>query len=85
MEFRDFFLKLPADQREAYAKRAGSTVRYLNQVAYGHKKAGLAFAAELVKASDGALTMGDIPMSDDTRALHASLTGGQVAQTQGAA
>jgi hypothetical protein len=71
MSFRTFFLGLDSDQRSAYAARADSTVGYLTQVAYGNKQVDLGFADVLVRVSDGALALGDLPLTDRARQQHA--------------
>lgn len=70
MSFRTYFLGLPADDRASYADRAGSTVGYLMQIAYGNKLVDLGFADVLVAVSDGALSLEDIPLSERAVSQH---------------
>lgn len=64
MSFRNYFCDMDASARGRFAERAGSTVGYLLQVAYGNKRVELGFADVLVAVADGKLTLGDLPLTD---------------------
>lgn len=80
MSFRTYFLALDADQRKAYAERAGSSVGYLTQVAYGNKQVELGFADVLVAVADGALGLPDLPLTDRAATQHAIRSGTETAK-----
>lgn len=72
MSFRTFFLGLAPADREAYAKKAGTSVATLSQVAYGYKHVELGFADVLVAlAPRGKLKLKDIPLTKRAERQHA--------------
>ncbi len=71
MAFKEFFFALDADQRAAYALKAGSSAQMLQQVAYGHKSVELGFADVLVALSGGKLTVEDVPLTERAARQHA--------------
>lgn len=70
MSFRDYFLGLDAEQRATYAQRAGSSVGYLLQIAYGNKQVELGLADVLVATSNDALTLADLPLTERAADQH---------------
>lgn len=75
MDFKTFYFGLSPDERAAYAERVTSTVGYLNQVAYGHKRIELGAADVLVAVSGGRLTLADLPLTDRALQQHQIRTG----------
>lgn len=65
--FKKFFLGLAQADREVYAKRAGSSVGYLLQIAYGNKGVELGMADAMVAAAGGALKLDHLPLTDRAR------------------
>lgn len=53
--FKTFYGLLDKAEKQALADRAGTSMAYLYQVAYGHRKAGASVSARL-KAADGRIT-----------------------------
>lgn len=53
--FRNFYDALSKDEREALADRADTSVAYLSQIAYEHRKAGASVSARL-KSADNRIT-----------------------------
>lgn len=54
---REWLAKTPPDRREEVAKKAGTTVGYLWQLAGGHRKAAPEIAERLQEASEGEITI----------------------------
>ena len=81
MDFKTFFLGLTPDERLIYAERVASTVGYLNQVAYGHKRIELGAADVLVAVSNGAVTLADLPLTDRALQQHAIRSGQGAVET----
>lgn len=64
IKFKTFFLALSADERERFARDAGTTVGYCNKLIYGGARVELGLADLLVAASHGDLVHADVPMTD---------------------
>lgn len=64
VSFKDFYLGLSADERAAFASRAGTTTGYCNKLIYGGAKVELGLADVMVAASGGRLVHDGIPMTD---------------------
>ncbi len=75
MRFRAFFREMPPLDRAEFAARAGSTVGYLDQVAYGNKQIELGLADVLVALSGGELTLDDVPLTDRAKRQRAVRSG----------
>lgn len=56
-QLRDWLKSRTDAERQRLAAEAGTTVAYLQQLAGGHRKAGIEMIARLHKASYGALTL----------------------------
>lgn len=61
---------MPPPERQAFADKVNTTVGFLNQLAYGHKKLELGFADVLVHVADGALTLDELPLTDRALEQH---------------
>ena len=55
MSLKDYITALPADQREAFALRCGTTVGHLNNVMYGYKTASPWFAVAIERETGSAI------------------------------
>ena len=53
MDFKDYWAELPADDKKMLAERLDTSVAYLSQLAYGHRKAGARFLLQIESATDG--------------------------------
>jgi DNA-binding transcriptional regulator YdaS (Cro superfamily) len=60
MKLAQYMRTLSPDQKRAYAKRAGTTVAYLKQLAGKHSVAGPQMARRLSAASDGKVELHEI-------------------------
>lgn len=60
MGFQTYWRSLDADQKRKYARRAKTSVGYLQLVAGGHRMAGPDLGKRLVQASGGQLGLHDI-------------------------
>lgn len=75
MTFRTFLLALNLDERRRVAERVGSSVGYLQQVAYGNKQIELGLADALVAVSEGKVSLAELPLTDRARHQHHVRTG----------
>lgn len=60
MDCKTFLKSTPIDERERVARRAGTTVAYLKQIAGGHSRPSADLAVRLESASDGRMTREDL-------------------------
>jgi transcriptional regulator with XRE-family HTH domain len=60
MDCRDFLRSASSDERERVAKRAGTSVAYLKQIAGGYSKPSAAMAVRLEVASDRRMLREDL-------------------------
>jgi DNA-binding transcriptional regulator YdaS (Cro superfamily) len=61
MKLLDYLKGLPGnDAREAFAKRCGTSLGYLQLVAYGHKKASEGLVVRIAAESANAVTPADV-------------------------
>lgn len=60
MTLRDFMKTLTTEEKEDYARRCGTTVAYLFQIAGAHSQASGPLARKLADESRGALQPGDL-------------------------
>lgn len=60
MLFKEFWLGLPMDERELFAKRCGSTRNYFNMVAHGQKTAGEGLCIIIERESDAKVRCEDM-------------------------
>jgi hypothetical protein len=67
MDFRTFYRQLTPDQREAFAAKVHTTVGYCHQIACG-KRIELGLADAIVAVSAGAVTLGEINLTDRAKA-----------------
>jgi hypothetical protein len=67
MDFKAFFFGLPVAEREAFAQRAHTSRGLLNQVAYRNKQIELGFADVLVTLAGGAVTLDDLPLTENAQ------------------
>jgi plasmid maintenance system antidote protein VapI len=70
MDLKDYFSTLDAKGRRDFAKKLGTSVAYLSQLANGHRKASPEMARRMVKKSDQVLTLSGIrpDIWDDSQA-----------------
>lgn len=68
--FKTYFLGMAQADREVYAARAGSSVGYLLQIAYGNKQVELGMADAMVAASGSVLKLDHLPLTDRAREQH---------------
>lgn len=52
MTLLEYFKSLNADEQVVFANKAGTSVGYMHQAAYGYKNVGPDFALRIEKASD---------------------------------
>lgn len=67
MSLKNYITALPADQREAFALRCGTTVGHLNNVMYGYKAANPWLAVAIERETGSAIKRQDL--RDDWRDL----------------
>ena len=60
MKFKDYVLSLKPNEREDYARRAGTTIKYLPLLTGGHRKAGPELARRLSEESGGVVPLSEI-------------------------
>ena len=60
MSLKDYITALPADQREAFALRCGTTVGHLNNVMYGYKAASPWLAVAIERETGAAIKRQDL-------------------------
>ncbi|MCP3850627.1 MAG: hypothetical protein GY694_10395 [Gammaproteobacteria bacterium] len=60
MVFSKFYKKLSPAEKKQFAEKINSSVNYLNQLANGHKVAGVKGALKIEKATGGIVTRADI-------------------------
>lgn len=63
MIFKNFFFALSPADRLAFAKRALTSVKQLQQVAYRFKHIELGFADVIVSVSGGRIQLRDLPLT----------------------
>lgn len=85
MSFRRYLLGLTLDKRRDVAARVGSSLGYLQQVAYGNKQIELGLADALVAVCDGHVALDDLPLTERARLQHAVRSGAADAATRCAA
>lgn len=49
-EFKKYYLSLSSDERESLAAQGNTSVAYLRQIAYGHRKAGAGLMYQFMEA-----------------------------------
>jgi len=59
-KLKSFLFGLPADQREAFAARCGTTFAHMRNVAYGYRKAGEKLSVRIEQESGGEVTRKDL-------------------------
>lgn len=64
MDFKTFYQGLTPDQRQTLASKVGTSVGYCHQIAYGTKRIELGLADAIVAASQGDLTLDDLPLTE---------------------
>lgn len=55
MRFIDYYLSLSRAQRREFAGRIGTSIAYLSQLAYGHRRPGNALTLAILRESGGAV------------------------------
>ena len=63
MEFKNFYLAMSQEDRDAFAASTGTSTGMLKQVAYGHKQIELGFADVLVAKGNG-YGLDALPLTD---------------------
>ena len=56
MNFKTYYRNLTASEKSALASRLDTSLAYLSQLAYGHRKAGAKFLLRIEKATGGKVT-----------------------------
>lgn len=56
MELKSYLDKLAVGEREAFAKRCGTTAGHLRNISYGYKPCGEGLAINIERESEGAVT-----------------------------
>ena len=56
MTIKDFYTGLSAKEKADLAKRLGTVVPYLSQIAHGHARPGAKLAVRIARASKGRVT-----------------------------
>jgi DNA-binding transcriptional regulator YdaS (Cro superfamily) len=55
MRFLDYYKRLTTAERAAFAKRVGTSVAYLSQLAHGHRRPGGALTLAILRETHGAV------------------------------
>tara|TARA_R110000868_G_scaffold162851_1_gene394380 strand:+ start:910 stop:1167 length:258 start_codon:yes stop_codon:yes gene_type:complete len=64
MSFKNYYLSLSKEKREALANSADTSDGMLTQIAYGHKPIELGFADVLVAKGRGNFSLADLPLTE---------------------
>lgn len=70
MDFKPFFFGMQPADREKFAADAGTSVGMLTQIAYGNKNVELGFADVICALSKGAVSLDDLPLTDNAKRQH---------------
>lgn len=67
MDFKTHYQSLPVSEREAFAKKLGTTVGYCNQLVHGGKSIELGLADAIVAVTGGVVTLAELPLTQRAR------------------
>jgi hypothetical protein len=76
MDFKSFFFGLSVTERDSFAARANTSRGLLTQVAYGNKQVELGLGDVLVALAGGAVSLDEIPLTDNAKRQRAIRQGG---------
>jgi DNA-binding transcriptional regulator YdaS (Cro superfamily) len=60
MDIKTFTEHMTTEEKEAFAKKANTSVAYLSQLVHGHRQAGLKTILAIERASGGVVTPHDL-------------------------
>lgn len=69
MNFHTYLFAIPKDDRSAFAKKIGVTVRHLENVAHGYRKASVTVALRIERATKGMVRRTDVLPNYDWKSL----------------
>lgn len=60
MDLLNYITELPIDSREDFAKKCGTSLAYMKQIAYGNKNCGAALAISIDRESGGKVLLEEL-------------------------
>lgn len=72
MDFKTYFMGLPVDQREVFAKRCGTSKQHMLNIAYCGRKPNESLCINIERETDGAIRCEELRADVDWQVLRCS-------------